>query len=42
MEILFIQLSDDAYIYISKIDIYDWFCAPGSQMTSITVVHRID
>ncbi len=31
MEILFIQLSDDVYMYISKNEHKDWICGPGSQ-----------
>ncbi len=33
MESLFIQLSDEGYLSkFPKIDHYDWFCGPGSQL----------
>ncbi len=40
MEILFIQLSDNVWISISKkIDPYDWFCGPGSCDTEDTFLN---
>ncbi len=38
MEILFIQLSDDAYILIYSIEPYDWFCGPGSHIIIYIII----
>ncbi len=39
MKILFIQLSDDAYISITKKnDPYDWFCDPGPHIFKYKIV----
>ncbi len=41
MEILYIQLSDVAYISISQKLTHDWFCAPGSHIKYIFYVSAV-
>ncbi len=40
MESLFIQLSDDAWIFFYT-ELYDWFCGPASDLTDVTHLREL-